>query len=474
MISQDYIHGKPMEIGNEVQYLFDDHIVEDRWKLTRRAGKIIKYIHNPVLYKTKPWESGAAAAVLYDPEAGKYKAWYTCFSVSGYFDPKKPSYYVCYAESQDGFEWEKPLFDDFPFGEWDHSNVVYIGRTGLDGRAHQVLFNPDRSDPDKRFMMVTNKVDLAYSPDGIHWKPAEKPLILCGSDTANHLVWVEEMKLWHLYLRPPVRPVGASGIPEGRRHIGRRVAVTTSRDLQDWSLIRTLMYADEREDHDIDSTHVFRRNGVFFCLYDNMHQETGQSEKELRLATSRDGINWDRTWSREVFVPRGPEGHFDAGQIHAPHCDPVEAGDDHLFYYGASPVGQAEWDRESGCGIFRLRKNRFVGQHADEAHGYLLTRQFVLQGSRLEINCHVLPLSYKDPDIRVEILEYPDLSKPHSEWDRKVPGFTLEDCDPVMGDRLDYVVTWNGSPDLSGLKGRKVYLRFRIHQAALYSFRIVP
>ena len=87
MITQDYIRGKPLEIGNDVQYLFDDYIVEDRWKLTRRVGKIVKYINNPVLYKTKPWESGAAAAVLFDPEDKKYKAWYTCFSVSGYFDP---------------------------------------------------------------------------------------------------------------------------------------------------------------------------------------------------------------------------------------------------------------------------------------------------------------------------------------------------------------------------------------------------
>jgi hypothetical protein len=38
---------EPLEIGNEVQLLVDD--VEDRWKLTRRTGRVYKHPGNPVL-----------------------------------------------------------------------------------------------------------------------------------------------------------------------------------------------------------------------------------------------------------------------------------------------------------------------------------------------------------------------------------------------------------------------------------------
>jgi hypothetical protein len=468
MIGRDYIHGNPLEIDSGPQFLGDDYLVEDRWNLQRRVGKITKYGGNPVICNTQPWERGASAAVLHDPETGTYRAWYNCFSLSGYFDPQRPSYYVCYAESADGFHWEKPLSEDRPFGEWSRSNVVYAGRTGINGHAQQVLLNPDESDADRRFLMVTNKVDLAYSPDGLVWTPAEQTLIDAGSDTANHLVWVEEEGLWYLYMRPPVRTARRNTLPEGRRHVGRRMAVSVSPDLLEWGPARTLMYADERDDFDIDSVRVFRRHGMFYCLYDNMHQQTGQSEKELYLATSRDGINWERAWDRAVFVPRGEPGQWDAGQVHAPRHDPIVFGDNLLFYYGGSASGQADWDREECCGTFRLRRDRFVGQHAGETHGILLTRQFILNADRLELNCSVIPKPYAAPEIRVEILECPNPGGP----EQVLPGYSMDDCDPVRVDRLDAPVSWKGSSDLRGLHGKPVYLRFRLLHAALYGFRI--
>jgi len=468
VISKDYVGGQPLELDSRLQFLGDDCLVEDRWNLERRVGTVTKHAGNPLLCATQPWERGASAAVLYDRDMGKYRAWYTCFSLSGYFDPARPSYYVCYAESDDGFRWDKPLSPDRPFGQWPRSNVVYAGRTGRDGRAHQVLLNPDTADPARRFLMVTNKVDLACSADGLTWTPAERTLIDAGSDTANHLVWVEEEALWYLYMRPPIRPARRNTLPEGRRHVGRRLALSVSPDLVEWSPVRTVMYADEREDRDIDSVRVFRRHGVFYCLYDNMHQETGSSEKELYLATSRDGINWERSWDRAVFVPRGEPGQWDAGQVHAPHGDPIEFGDNLLFYYGGSPSGQANWDREESCGAFRVRQDRFVGQHAGDTHGMLVTRQLVLSGDRLELNCSVLPTPYAECEIRVEISQCPQPGGP----EEVLTGYGMDDCDPVCVDRLDAPVSWRGSQDLSALRGRAVYLRFRLRNASLYGFRL--
>ena len=55
-----YFQGEPMRIGNQVQLLMDDYMVEDRWKLTRQSGKVIKHARNPIVVQDKPWEGAAA------------------------------------------------------------------------------------------------------------------------------------------------------------------------------------------------------------------------------------------------------------------------------------------------------------------------------------------------------------------------------------------------------------------------------
>ena len=44
-----YFRGKPLRIGNAVQLLADDYVVENRWKLTRRQGGVAKHLRNPVI-----------------------------------------------------------------------------------------------------------------------------------------------------------------------------------------------------------------------------------------------------------------------------------------------------------------------------------------------------------------------------------------------------------------------------------------
>ena len=51
-------------------------------------------------------------------------------------------------------------------------------------------------------------------------------------------------------------------------------------------------------------------------------------------------------------------------------------------------------------------------------------------------------------------------------------GFSLDDSDELRGTTTDMPVTWNGSPDLSALAGKPVYLRFEIINMGLFSFRV--
>ena len=71
--------------------------------------------------------------------------------------------------------------------------------------------------------------------------------------------------------------------------------------------------------------------------------------------------------------------------------------------------------------------------------------------------------------MRVELVEPPVIPPTPVE---PLPGYSLDDADPLVGDELSRVVTWNGRSDLSALKGRLVSIRIHMARARLYSLSI--
>jgi hypothetical protein len=55
-----------------------------------------------------------------------------------------------------------------------------------------------------------------------------------------------------------------------------------------------------------------------------------------------------------------------------------------------------------------------------------------------------------------------------------IEDYTLADCSEIIGDEIKRVVTWNNGADVSALAGKPVRLRFRMHDADLFSFRFAP
>jgi hypothetical protein len=99
-----------------------------------------------------------------------------------------------------------------------------------------------------------------------------------------------------------------------------------------------------------------------------------------------------------------------------------------------------------------------VEQYADGTGGWLLTREFLLEGDALQINGRARG------SLTVELAEYPG---------QAIPGFSLADCDPITGDHPARIVTWRGgNSDLSALRGRPIYVRFHLKEAGLFSFAV--
>jgi hypothetical protein len=53
-----------------------------------------------------------------------------------------------------------------------------------------------------------------------------------------------------------------------------------------------------------------------------------------------------------------------------------------------------------------------------------------------------------------------------------VPGRSFAECDPIRGDHLSHLVTWQGQRDLGHAAGQPVRLRFRLRHARLYAFAV--
>ena len=330
---------------------------------------------------------------------------------------------------------------------------------------------------------------LAYSPDGVHWTTeSTNPVVAGHYDCVNTPVWDPVRRIWLWYSRPTVHAFGLApptyqwadvdwNARTGRHH-RRRVSVAVSEDLIHWGKSRVCFYSDEQDGEwtDIDHFRPWYQNGVFFATAAYVDQETLERPGQLMLVWSRDGFNWQRPHDRAWFIGRGPEGHFDDGWVLGASA-PVIVGHEMWFYYGGEPMQHTKnMCLEMSMGLAKLTLDWFMSQHAGLEPGYLLTREVVIDGSRLELSYGCFQQGPTKTamaelgDIRVELVESLE-GHDAVVGGRPIKGFSFKDCDPVGGQAVDGTVTWNGNGDLSALLGRPVHIRFKLKVADLFAFR---
>ena len=156
----------------------------------------------------------------------------------------------------------------------------------------------------------------------------------------------------------------------------------------------------------------------------------------------------------ESFVRPGPEKGNWVSRANYPAQGVVPTGDTEMSIYVGRGMGQEAAQMER----LTLRTDGFASLHGGYGGGEMLTRQFWFGGSELLVNYATSAAG----NIRVEL---------HDETGAPIDGFTLDDCDPIIGDDVDRAVTWNGSADVSRTARRPIRLRFAMKDADLYSLR---
>jgi hypothetical protein len=99
-----------------------------------------------------------------------------------------------------------------------------------------------------------------------------------------------------------------------------------------------------------------------------------------------------------------------------------------------------------------------------ESEGRFTIPTIYRHGDELRLNYRCAPGGW----IRVELLRKRSAVSPDPD---PVEGFTFDDCDRLIGDEADRVVTWKGKSDISGI-GPTVAIRVKMFQAKLFAYKL--
>ena len=468
-------------------FLFvDDGNVAEMRGVERHIAPAHKSPENPLIHSEYPWEGEnvfPSATVLYDAERMNYQMWY---HGSRQLSPREELCALCYATSQDGLHWTKPALDIvagssqqdtvddkgarannlvMPWGDAIRGDA--ISATILPGTA------PGRSLQYSMLYLTDGApkagVNLAVSPDGLHWTPApENPVDAAESQAApvgDALICIAEPEANPLmsrsarhecvaYYRLPLRVAAQPTLGRMQSH-----------DLRHWTGHRAILSADAQDppDAELRGLTPFRYGDLTLGLLWVYRRAARRGE--LQLAASRDGVHWVRVGNRAPLLSSGGPEAFDYyGATRA--TIPIVVGNELWFYYAGMGKPLHSGTSTQRIGLATLTLDRFVALEAGREEGYVTTTPIDCSAqTQLLLNAVVNRRGY----VLVEVLDGQDTGPVDQ---TPIPGYTREDAIPFDDNAVYHRVGWRDHEDLSALSGRPVRLRLILCRAALYGFRL--
>ena len=504
-------------IGTARQLFVDDHMVESTKHAAFTLNPATKHVGTPVIDRDRPWEGETLhyGCVLYDEEEKRFRMWYHSLEHS-YTDripkksvpsvPSKKASRYCYAESEDGLNWEKPSLGLVEFEGSKDNNI--LGPDNWPNIKGGIFIDPHEKDPGKRFKAMSREQivaeghdddreddrdvaapgarlehtrfvwNLHTSGDALTWVPYENnpvidlpremwgPTAQMGWDPIRgvYAAHMENCINKYAFFGPPMCPPGV-------RAIGR----AESPNLIDWSMPETILMPDEDDPPDLEFYSMWA--STYENLYIGMLWNFRITSTTLlpQLVFSRDGIRYDRRY-REPFIQAGDEGDFDSVSVYAQQ--PIVYGDQIFIYYGGQNYRASEQydllheqhgpDGPQGrIGLAIVPRDGFVSIDSGYKHyGEIVTQAFSFEGSTLQVSMRSAWKGWSagKADFRVELLA-PDHTP--------LEGYTFDDADNIGGKGSDIVATWKGKSDVSHLAGRTIKLKFYSKNVKLFGFQFV-
>jgi predicted GH43/DUF377 family glycosyl hydrolase len=310
----------------------------------------------PLLKADKPWEDFSLNYCQVVRTDGRWQMWYAAYDHTYQNDADSR---LCYATSDDGVHWTKPELNLVEYAGSRANNIL------LDRGTHGAcVFLDPAAPPAERYKLACVKLVAkrwvifgGASPDGIHWKIANKPLLDHNSDTQQ--ACFHDGHEYRLYVRL------WSGPGDFRGH--RLVGLAHSTTFGGFSAPQPILDADAHDPPNMqfyNSAAAKLRDDLYIMLPSAFY--TGEDVVRVHAALSRDGQHFRRP-SPQPLVELGPG--FDSmamyvapGAIPADSLSPRERlgeGDSYWFYYYGSNAGHDHTKPDKlkfngGFGRFRL------------------------------------------------------------------------------------------------------------------------
>ena len=174
------------------------------------------------------------------------------------------------------------------------------------------------------------------------------------------------------------------------------------------------------------------------------------------LMSSRGGNRFDRTFM-ESFVRPGVGLENWVSRTNYPALGVVPTGDSEISVYLQKNYGQPT----SFLQRYVLRTDGFASIEAGYDGGEMLTKPLLFQSAkqtRLWLNFSTSAAG----SIQVELQDASGTV---------IPGFSLDDSIPLIGDRIAGAARWKDKRSLEDLDGKPVKVRFRLKDANLFSLQ---
>jgi len=435
------------------RYLVLDRRIIDRTENARLAvGKVTKHASNPLFGENKPWEvrfDNLYANVIYDARKELYRCWYSPFIVDDVtagtprdrrsnvpYRPKHREMGICYAQSRDGLEWEKPNLGIIEFAGERTNNLVFRGPHGSG-----LMFDVRDPDASRRYKILakaddeTRMLAVAFSADGLHWSNLRRcPAAAAVADTHNNAFWSPERRKY----------VGITRLwRDGQRVVGR----TESDDFLTWTRTEEVLRGNLSQQ--TYAMPVFRHAGVYLGLV--MLLNTKDDRVRCELAWSPNTVHWERIDPGTSLLPLSDKpGDYDWGCIFAARA-PVILDNVIRLYYGGSNDTHGSW--RAGClALATLRPDGFAGYEPQKKNNpaTVLTKPLVCTGNTLNVTADAA-----GGEIRVTVLD--------------TDGSSVAAGKSITGDVTDAAVAFD--KELARWNGKRLSVKFEVQKAKLYSFR---
>lgn len=395
-------------------------------------------------------------SVVKEQTSRRWRMWYNVPRTPGNYDESS----LALIESADGIHWQRPhrvlTTPRFQFG----ASIIDEGEN-----FHE------KSKRYKSGWHAHDYLHVATSPDGILWTELAPGPLLRHSHDINAIDWDPVRGHYMAFVSFATKLDPTWSKP-------RRIPyMSTSEDLVNWRKPWPIIAPKPDSHREQGETEFYCMAGVIArgdvliglvkVLRDDLNAEAGLTATDLGdsrpyagigytvLAWSVDGENWYR--ETEPFLDRNPlAGTWDRAIAWG---DEQVIQDDEVFvYYGGYRQGhKSSRSTSRQIGLARLKVDRYLGFHTSGRQvGFLRTPVRTWMGNSLTVNA----------DIRGELRAA--LCDPSGQF---LPGFSFEECEPVIGNEIAHKINWRSSIPAS-LQHQEVQIALQVKEGAVFAFTV--